>query len=91
MSPIPQIQACHHFRPYDHKNLLVYKVSQAELLKVNICAQEVEQLGARTRLYYSDVCSESEDELSEVNKLQVNTGLFVLVEVATESNKEKKV
>lgn len=89
VSLIPKIQGCHHFRPYDQQNLLISKTSQSELIKVNICAEDVQQC-SRKRLHYSDVYSDCEEELSEVNKLEVNTGLFVLVEVATESNKEKK-
>ena len=65
--PIPQIQGCHHFRPYDQKCLVISKTSKSKMVKVNVY---LERLGTN-KLRYSDVYSDSEEELG-LN--EVNTG-----------------
>ena len=59
VSPIPQIQSCHHFRQHGKKILLVSKTSHSELVRINIYAGKVKQLGKRKRLHYSHIYSDS--------------------------------
>lgn len=70
VAAIPQIQSCHHFRPYDATDLLIAKTAHALMTRVpgflteeeTPEEHEVSKLHARKRLKYTDVYSSSDSE-----------------------------
>ncbi|XP_063241124.1 uncharacterized protein LOC134541539 [Bacillus rossius redtenbacheri] len=102
--PIPNIQSCHHFRVYDQKNLLIAKTAKSEMEKTSICYVDedlVECCAPKTRLHYDDIYTDSETEhnteecdiinasQSGIEKEDIHSGLFVLVQVSTQSKRAR--
>lgn len=59
--PIPGIQSCHHFRPYDDRDLLISKTEASLMKRVPIFKLSLnEQLGVKRRLKFNEVYTDSE-------------------------------
>lgn len=60
--PIPGIQSCHHFRPYDDHDLLISKTETSLMKRVPIFNLSLNEhhLGVKRRLKFKEVYTDSE-------------------------------